>query len=390
MALQETDIVTEAFHQRFGSPDQIRIFRAPGRVNLIGEHTDYNFGFVLPIAMEMACFSAAALSSEARLKIYSKNVDETVEWALHEIPELHPAGHWSDYPLGVAKQLLQLGFEILPLNIAVYSTVPVGSGLSSSAAIEVSCAQALLFGRVLDRLEIAKLAQRAEREFVGVPCGIMDQYVSVFGETGKAIRLDCRSVTHETVALPRNLTILAVNSMVKHELGSSEYSVRVRECAEAVEAVRRVHPAVKSLRDVSTEMLDTLEGSMPDVVFRRARHVTSEDERVLQFTAAAAASDLLAMGRLFLASHRSLQHDYEVSAEELDFLVDTASDFSGVYGARMTGGGFGGCTVNLISPERAEQFRTHITAAYQRRYQLVPQIYDCIPSSGAGEIPSPA
>jgi galactokinase len=174
--------------------------------------------------------------------------------------------------------------------------------------------------------------------------------------------------------------------MVKHDLGASEYPVRVRECQQAVEAIRAAYPAVSSLRDVSSEALERVRDTMPDVVYRRARHVAGEDERVVKFTAACEAGNLHEMGRLFLASHRSLQHDYEVSAEELDFLVDTASDFTGVYGARMTGGGFGGCTVNLVSPDRVEAFKTHITAAYLRRYNMTPRIYDCIPAAGAGEV----
>ena len=361
------------------------MFRAPGRVNLIGEHTDYNLGFVMPIAMDKACFAAAAPSGDGMLRLYSLNMDEAVEWPAADIAKLQPRRHWSDYVIGVAQQLLRLGFPIDGLNIAIHSTVPVGSGLSSSAAIEVSSALALLHGRELDRTELAKLAQRAEREFVGMPCGIMDQYVSVFGEEGKAIRIDCRSITHDAAELPE-VAIIAVNSMVKHDLGASEYPVRVSECQRAVEAIRAAYPGVSSLRDVTSDVLDRVRDNMPGVVYRRARHVVTEDERVVRFTAACETGNLHEMGRLFLASHRSLQHDYEVSAEELDFLVDTASDFTGVYGARMTGGGFGGCTVNLISAERVEAFRGHITAAYERRYGITPQIYDCIPAEGAGEI----
>ena len=179
-----------------------------------------------------------------------------------------------------------------------------------------------------------------------------------------------------------------VNSMVKHELGDSAYKTRVRECAEAVAAIQKSHPGVQSLRDVSSQLLDSLQSSMPQTVFRRARHVTTEDERVGEFMHAAAAGDLMRMGRLFLASHRSLQHDYEVSAEELDFLVDTASSFSGVYGCRMTGGGFGGCTVNLVSPERVELFETHIAEAYRRKFGRTAHIYRCEPAAGAGEVAS--
>jgi galactokinase len=382
----ETALVREVFKAQFpGSPGP-RVFRAPGRVNLIGEHTDYNLGFVLPIALDMACFVAAASSINGDLRVYSKNLDEMRVWPIDQIATLQPEGHWTDYVIGVAQQLQALGYELEPLNAVVYSTVPVGSGLSSSASLEVSAALALLYGRDVDRTELAKLCQRAEREFVGVPCGIMDQYVSVYGEQDRAIKIDCRTLTHETVTLPPGASLVAVNSLVKHDLGESAYAERVRECAEAVAALQGAYPEVQSLRDVPSEVLDRMQESMPDNVFRRARHVTTEDERVIAFMAAAEAGDLLSMGRLFLASHRSLQRDYEVSCEELDFLVDTAADFTGVYGARMTGGGFGGCTVNLVAPERLELFESHMTEAYRRRFDIEPQIYRCVPARGAGEV----
>jgi galactokinase len=245
---------------------------------------------------------------------------------------------------------------------------------------------AMLFGQQMDGVELAKVCQRAEREFVGVPVGIMDQYVSVFGEKERAIKIDCRSFTHETAQLPRGATVVVVNSMVKHELGDSAYKTRVRECAEAVAAIQKVYPEVHSLRDVPSRLLDAIQGSMEEIIFRRARHVITENERVETFMNAASEGDLMHMGRLFLASHRSLQHDYEVSAEELDFLVDTAAGFSGVYGSRMTGGGFGGCTVNLVSPDRLDLFETHITEAYRRSFDREVQIYRCEPAAGAGQV----
>jgi galactokinase len=340
----------------------------------------------MPIAMEMACFVACAPSSDDTFRVYSQNVDDRAQWPVSEVASLRPQRRWTDYVIGVVQQIQKSGVPVSGMNLAIYSTVPVGSGLSSSASIEVSTALAVLGDHESDKTELARLAQRAEREFVGMPCGIMDQYVSVFGEEGKAIRLDCRSITHESFPIPGGLSIVAVNSMVKHDLGASEYPVRVRECAEAVSIVQNAYPAVKSLRDVTSEILDLLSNEMSDVVYRRARHVVTEDERVLRFTHATTEEDYFGMGRCFIASHRSLQHDYEVSCEELDFLVDTASDFSGVYGARMTGGGFGGCTVNLIAPERVDAFKQHITAAYHRRFQITPAIYDCVPAQGASRV----
>ena len=387
MASAEASSVIAAFEAQFGKPAvRPRIYRAPGRVNLIGEHTDYNLGFVLPIAIDLACFAAVAPNTNGLLRVYSENNRERHQWPIAELMEVRPAGTWTDYVVGVAQQLVRLGFEVQPSDLAIYGTVPVGSGLSSSASIEVSTALALLGDQSIDRLELAKLAQRAEREFVGVPCGIMDQYVSVFGEAGKAVEIDCRSLTHKAAPLPEGVEIIAVNSMVKHDLGTSAYATRVRECAEAVEVVRQAYPDVSSLRDVSSSMLERVAPAMPETVYRRACHVVSENERVERFVAAAEDGRIHEMGRLFLASHRSLQHDYEVSAEELDFLVDTASDFTGVYGSRMTGGGFGGCTVNLVSPDRVDALKQHITEAYRRRFGLEVQIYDCNPANGAAEI----
>lgn len=382
----EVELVRNSFREQFAQGPEPRVFRAPGRVNLIGEHTDYNLGFVLPIALDMACFAAVAPSNDGMVRVFSENVKELREWPAGDVPRLERQGHWSDYFVGVAQQIHKLGYEVLPLNVAVYSTVPVGSGLSSSASLEVASALALLHGRGISGLELALLSQRAEREFVGVPCGIMDQYVSVFGETHRAIKLDCRTVTHETAILPEEVVVTAVNTMVKHALGDSAYEARVKECAEAVSFLQQHLPGIQSLRDVTSADVENAQNLMSDTAFRRARHVTTENERVLAFTEASGQGDLQLMGRLFLASHRSLQKDYEVSCEELDFLVDTASEFTGVFGSRMTGAGFGGCTVNLVLPERAEIFATNITEAYREKFGITPQLYTCVPAAGAGEV----
>jgi len=370
----------------YGAGHRTRIFRGPGRVNLIGEHTDYNLGFVLPMALDLACLVAAAPGDDGLLRVFSDNLGEARQWPLAAVPELKPARDWGDYIAGVAREVLRAGFAIEPVNLLIASTVPVGSGLSSSAALEVATALALLGDRKLDGLELARLCRRAENDFVGMPCGIMDQYVSVFGRDNSAVKIDCRSLEHETVALPAGAEILAVNTMVKHELGQSAYRNRVRECGEAVEAIRRRRPETASLRDVGAAEFEAVAGEIPEVPRQRARHVVTENQRVEDFIAASHRGDLAAMGELFVASHRSLQHDYEVSCEELDFLVDTALAIPGVLGARMTGGGFGGCTVNLVRPEAAGEFRTRIGAAYQDRFGLTPQIYLCRPSAGAGEI----
>ena len=378
--------VVEAFYRQYPAAGAPRVFRAPGRVNLIGEHTDYNLGFVLPIALDKAAYIAASPNADGKLVIWSENLQELREWPIEAIAGLQPAKDWSDYSIGVAQQLLAAGFTLAPMNLAIYSTVPVGSGLSSSAALEVSTALALLAGRTIDGIELAKLCQRAEREFVGMPCGIMDQYISIFGRAGSAVRIDCRSLESAAVTLPEGTAIVAVNSMVKHELGSSAYRVRVRECGEAVEAIAARYPEVKSLRDATMEKLESVAGNMSEVVLLRARHVISEDDRVNAFLEASEKGDRAELGRLFVGSHRSLQHDYEVSCEELDFLVNTAITLPGVFGARMTGGGFGGCIVSLMEPGVVNAFEAAITSSYQAKYNITPQVFRCVPSEGAGEV----
>ena len=369
----------EAFRRRFGDARGMRVFRAPGRVNLIGEHTDYNLGFVLPVALDLACYVAAAPSGDGQFRVWSEQKGELRAWPASAVDQLRPSGHWSDYPAGVAQELIRAGHAIEPVNLLIRSTVPEGSGLSSSASLEISSALALLWERAIDPLELAQLCRRAEGTFVGMPCGIMDQYISVFGRENAAVRIDCRSLEHADVELPAGAAFFAVNSMVKHELASSAYRQRTQECAAAARAL-----GVASLRDATPE--SCAQAALPEPIARRARHVVTENARVEEFVEACRSTDLPLMGRLFTESHRSLRDDYEVSCAELDFLVDSALAVEGVYGARMTGGGFGGCTVNLLRPEAAGEFTRRIRQAYQERFGIVPQVYPCHASSGAGEV----
>jgi len=371
----------EAFRERFGGAKAVRVFRAPGRVNLIGEHTDYNLGFVLPVALQLATYVAAAPSSGGKLRIYSEDRRELREFDAAGIASLPRAGHWSDYPIGVARELLAQGIPIEPANLLIRSTVPEGAGLSSSAALEVSSALAFLNGRSIDPLQLARLCQRAERNFAGMPCGIMDQYISVFGREHSAVEIDCRSLGHRLVPLPEGVTFIAVNSMVKHALAGSAYQERVAECAAAAAAL-----GVESLREATPEQVAQAADRMPKAVARRARHIVSEDARVNRFVEASSSGDLELMGRLMVESHRSLQHDYEVSCAELDFLVGAALGIEGVLGSRMTGGGFGGCTVTLLREEAAAKFRDRIADAYHQQFHVIPKVYACIPSAGAGEV----
>ncbi len=363
-------------------PPRVKKWFAPGRVNLIGEHTDYNMGFVMPVALDIGCTVRSAPARRAVLHLSSKQYPGEMIFPLDAIPSMRKTGAWVDYVLGVARELVRLGIELRPLRLEVDATVPTGSGLSSSAALEVSSALALLDGQEMPKLELARLCQRAEREFVGMPCGIMDQYASVFGEEHKAILLDCRSTTHQYVPIPAGAEIVIANTMVKHELGSSAYRQRVAECREALSHF----PGRESLRDVTLAHLERASRQMPEIPLARARHVILENRRVLDFLAAAQHNDLAAMGRLMVESHRSLQHDYEVSCEELDFLVGTALTIEGVYGSRMTGGGFGGCTVSLVDHSAVEDFRLRLSDAYRQKYGITPAIYRCAPSAGARRI----
>jgi galactokinase len=376
----------DLFQQQFESKATPALYRAPGRVNLIGEHTDYNLGYVFPIALELACYTAIARAKHDQLRIYSRDIGAQFAIKVDDLEHAKPSHQWHDYLVGIARELIGKGYPIEPCDLWVASTVPAGSGLSSSAALEISTAIALLGDRKMEPLELALLGQRAESAFVGMPCGIMDQYASVFGHAGAAIQIDCRSLTHTYVPMPPDVQIIAVNSMVKHELGTSAYRERVAECQAAVAAIREFEPEVQSLRDVSLVQFERIQESIPATPRRRARHVISDTQRVLDFAEAARTHERREMGRLFVASHRSMQYDYEITCEEIDFLVDHAIKLPGVYGSRMTGGGFGGCTVNLVAPEAVGGFRAELTRAYHERFKIIPTFYDCKPAEGAGRV----
>ena len=380
-------MIAAAFRAQYpNGGETIRVFRAPGRVNLIGEHTDYNLGFVLPIALDLACFVAVSDSPDGALRVYSEEKRQSREWPAADLGRIAPSHDWSDYVIGVAQELIRAGYPVAPRQMLIRSTVPEGSGLSSSAALEVSSALAFLDGRAIDPLRLAQLCQRAEGSFVGMPCGIMDQYVSLFAQEHAALKIDCRSLESDPVTLPDGIAILAVNTMVKHALGQSAYKQRTAECAQAVEVIRSLDASVRSLRDVDLTLFEKAAPLLPPVTARRARHVVTENERVELFVKAARRGDVERMGQLMGESHVSLQHDYEVSCAELDFLVDTAAGIEGVLGARMTGGGFGGCTVNLLREGAGEHFRHEVVEAYGERFGITPEIFDCRPSRGAGAV----
>lgn len=359
-----------------------RRFRAPGRVNLIGEHTDYNDGFVMPAAIAFQTITTAAPRQDRIVTARSAQFGDSAFFSLDEA-EPRARGAWLDYVQGVAVMLQGAGYVLRGVDLSIDSTVPIGSGLSSSAALEVSTALAVatLSGHSIPRIEMARLCQQAEVKFVGLQCGIMDQFISLHGKASNAVLLDCRSMEHRDVPLPPQVSIVICNTMVKHELTGSEYNARRRDCEQAAELL-----GVPSLRDVTWPQFQTEQDKLPERIRKRARHVIQEIERTQQAAEALARGDLDQFGRLMYASHQTLRDDYEVSCKELDLLVDLAREQPGVYGARMTGGGFGGCTVSLVDAARAEDFRAKAASQYYQETGIHPEIYICSGVDGAGEI----
>ena len=373
-----------AFRSRYGVAPIV--CRAPGRVNLIGEHTDYNDGFVMPAAIEFYTYVAASPRDDRKIVVASENFAESVEFDLNSLRE-GSTGHWSDYVRGVAAMLDTDG-GLSGANLLVHGEVPLGAGLSSSAAIEVATAYALLTvsRREMDRVRLARLCQKAEHTYAGTKCGIMDQYIACFGQEGRALLLDCRSLQHELLPLPDGVRVVICNSMIKHALVAGEYNARRADCAAGVEYLAREIPGVKSLRDVSFEQLERFGGGMPPVIFRRCRHVVTEIARTVDAASALRAQDVNRFGKLMSESHRSLRDDYEVSCREIDLLVELANQIPGVYGSRITGGGFGGCTVNFVRDAAVADFEQSIKADYAAKAGLVPEIFVTAAAEGAGQI----
>jgi galactokinase len=376
------DELIERFREKFHIPP--RVFIAPGRVNLIGEHLDYNDGFVLPCAIEFSTRAAVAPRTDQKVVLRSAEFTEHFEFDLTNLPQ-KPLGKWSDYVLGVAKMLRQAGHLPIGANLLVHGEVPIGAGLSSSAAIEVATTLALLSvsGANLSLPEIAKLCQRAENEFVGARVGIMDQFVSCLGKAGHALLLDCRSLQFELVPVPEQVKLVICNTMVKHELSGGEYNRRREECEEGVRILSNSFPGIKALRDVTPQQLASSAKAMPPVIHKRCLHVVEEIQRVLQAVECLRSGNLDKMGQLMSESHRSLRDLYEVSCGELDAMVEAAAALPGYYGGRMTGGGFGGCTINLVASEYSEKFRESIAERYRERTGISPEIYVCSSADGA-------
>ncbi|MBL8178927.1 MAG: galactokinase [Bryobacterales bacterium] len=357
-----------------------RVFRAPGRVNLIGEHTDYNGGFVMPAAIGFYTSVAVRPIEERKLVLSSAQFPDRFEVSLDEAA---PRKSWCDYPLGVAWALEKSGYRLRGGELTFASDVPIGAGLSSSAALEVSTALALatLAGHDIPTRRLAEICQQAESEFVGMKCGIMDQFISIHGRENHAILLDCRNLDYRPVPIPDRLRLVISNSKVKHELTGSAYNHRRRDCETAAEFFGKT-----LLRDVTPAQFSSRENELTPQVRMRARHVIGEIARTGIAASALQTGDYRKFGELMYASHESLRVDYEVSCEELDKLVDAAQKVEGVYGSRMTGAGFGGCTISLMEETAVPAFLDSVPAAYESAFGRRPGLYVCRPVDGAHEV----
>jgi galactokinase len=375
-------IFTQSYHQR------PRIFSTPGRVNLIGEHTDYNEGFVLPMAIDRRTFVAAAANGTREVRVRSLDLNDQASFSL-DTAEVPFGKNWLGYVAGVALELRSQGAKLSGTDLAILSDVPIGAGLSSSAALEVSVASALLAvnGQQLDPTAVALVAQAAEHKYVGTRCGIMDQLTVSLAQKDHALLIDCRSLKIRNIKLKLPEAVVVIcNTNVKHELASSAYNQRRQECEQAVDILRRRLPAIRSLRDVDLEALEPQAQDLSEVLRRRARHVITENARTVAAASALERGHLQEVGKLMYASHNSLREDFQVSSSELDLLVQLAEGFEGVFGARMTGGGFGGCTVNLVRRDRVELFEEYIHKNYSARSGVEPAIYPVVADEGVTEV----
>jgi len=376
-------MIERDFYTIYGTTPEVMV-RAPGRVNLIGEHTDYNDGFVLPAAIDRSIDFAGRKRADRVVRVHSLDFEGWVEFSLDNIQKDNN-NRWSNYVRGVAKYLEEDGHRLTGAEIVLGGDVPREAGLSSSAAVEVGTAAFWnnLLRLELDPVYLIKLARKAENQFVGVPCGIMDQFISALGRENHALFLDCRDLEYRHVPLRDDVKIVVCNSGVKRALAQSEYEVRLKQCREAVARIASSGRAVKSLRDVTPADLAAARSVLSDVLFRRARHIVTENQRVLEAVKVLEAGNLERFGELMNSSHLSLRDDYEVSSKELDVLVEAAWRQPGVLGARMTGAGFGGCTVNLVRQEAAEAFSDAVRGAYQDALGLKAEVYICKASQGA-------
>jgi galactokinase len=375
----------EAFQSRF-QEKPVAMAVGPGRVNLIGEHTDYNDGFVLPVALKRDVRLVFRPRTDRYVRLYSLEYDGWSEFNLDALAHDDNV-LWSNYVQGVAWSLAEAGLQLTGIDAVISGNVPKGSGLSSSAALEIATAHALIHAAgqegKLTGPQIAKAAQRAENSFVGVNCGIMDQFISMLGEENHALLIDCRSLDYQLVPFPEEASLVIGNTKASRSLASSAYNQRRQECETGVACLQQVLPTIKALRDVSSTQLEAHKALLTPVVYRRCHHVVSENERVLQTVAALERGDLAEVGRLMNESHESLRVDYEVSSEALDIMVDAMRSAPGCYGARLTGAGFGGCAIALVEPGSEQAMADLIYEKYPKITNIWPEVYTTRASNGA-------
>jgi galactokinase len=377
-----SDWLSVIFEQEFN--ERPHCFRSPGRINLIGEHTDYNQGFVLPSGIDLFCHVAIKESSSKRFTFHSIDLREHVVYEEGQVFE--PKTSWANYILGVKYAFNKRGFTIPPFNLVIKSDVPIGAGLSSSAALESVIAFGLneVFSLGLNKMDLTWIAKEAENDFIGLQCGIMDMFASIHAKKNNAMLLDCKSLAFEYVPLELgNNKLLLFDTQVKHHLASSEYNTRRLECMQAVDFIKLKHVDIESLRDVNMPMLMDIENKVPENIFNRAKHVVTENNRLHEFSKAIASKNWALAGALLYDSHDSLKKLYEVSCPELDLLVDVVKGIEGVWGARMMGGGFGGCTLNLVSEISVDEIIKEVNHSYFTAFGIVPKHYIASTSDGA-------
>ena len=385
---KRTQTILEGFDTHFeGQATHLAI--APGRVNLIGEHTDYNDGFVLPVALDRDVRVLFRPRDDRRVKLYALEFDS---WADFEIGAMQRSSQlWPNYVQGVGLELAELGVQLEGFEGVVSGNVPRGSGLSSSAALEIASAKAFLTAaheiHALTGPQLARAAQKAENEFVGVNCGIMDQFISTLGEEGHALLIDCRSLDYQRVPFPEGVSLVIGNTKASRSLAGSAYNERRAQCEDGVRRLKEVLPEITALRDVSSEDLEGHRSLLPATVYHRCRHVISENERVHATVRALEQSDFGQVGRLMDASHESLRDDYEVSSEALDRMVESMRSHPGCLGARLTGAGFGGCAVALVQTGKEKDVREAVQEAYAKAMNIWPEVYISPPSAGARVLP---
>lgn len=374
--------VKHQFEQRFGSPTAI--YTSPGRVNLIGEHTDYNMGFVLPGAVDMGIYAAIKPASGGVSRLYSVDYDATVEVDL--LGPNAPEPQWAKYVYGVAQEMAKRGKKVRQVDAVFGGNVPLGAGMSSSAALESTFAFAFndLFSLGFSLAELAVIGQMTEHNYVGVKCGIMDQFISLHGRKGQVLKLDCRTLEFEYKPFdPQGYRVVLVDSMVKHNLSGGEYNERREQCEKGVEIISKHHPEVKSLRDTDVDTLNRYKNEMPEIVYRRCLYVVEEIKRLLDGCDDLDAGRYDDFGAKMFATHDGLANLYNVSTPELDFIVNAAKAYDGVVGARLMGGGFGGCVIHLVKESAADAYLADLQARFAVRFGLTPRIIPVVISDGA-------